>query len=168
MSKGLCSTCYQFKYRQENKVHIQQSKKEFYILNKEFYAKKNKKDRESQNFDGKRVAVLKRDSYKCQECGSNDNLVVHHKDGKGRGIKHKNNALVNLTSLCKACHANVHRNELLKSRTAIQKNQWSYKYDCCICCGTINKKHVGLGCCVNCYPKYKRGTIRKKRKKLKI
>jgi hypothetical protein len=54
-----------------------------------------------------RLNALKRDKYKCVKCGAIKNLEVHHKDGKGSGIKDKskwNNRLSNLITLCRKCH----------------------------------------------------------------
>jgi len=70
-------------------------------------ARKKKLWRENLRFSGQREEVLKRDGYKCIACGSKDNLIVHHMDGKGRGYK-PNNEIDNLVTLCRACHMKVH------------------------------------------------------------
>ena len=61
----------------------------------------------------KRIEILKRDNYKCTECGSGDNLCVHHKYYLKNA---KNNYFVYpwdypneaLTTLCKECHKEWH------------------------------------------------------------
>jgi len=49
------------------------------------------------------MKALKRDYYKCVECGSDNYIIVHHKD-KNR----MNNNPDNLITLCKPCHAEAH------------------------------------------------------------
>lgn len=70
---------------------------------------------------------------KCEECGSNKNLDIHHKDGNW-----KNNNLDNLVCLCRSCHIKHERNKNKKV---------------CKICG---KKHKGLGYCNKHYIRYKK------------
>ncbi len=65
------------------------------------------------HFSGNRLEALERDNHTCQECGSTDDLHVHHIDGLGSSTKkaRKNNALSNLQTLCRGCHAVVHHEE---------------------------------------------------------
>lgn len=60
-----------------------------------------------------RDSILERFDFKCSECQSDDhtNLVIHHIDGKGYGMKarDKNNSPENLTVLCQRCHSRLHR-----------------------------------------------------------
>lgn len=52
-----------------------------------------------------RKQVLERDSWRCQNCGSSENLQVHHIQSRGRlGA----DTLENLTALCASCHRDVH------------------------------------------------------------
>jgi len=49
--------------------------------------------------------VLKRDSWRCQECGSRTNLQVHHiefRSQSGADIEE------NLITLCSECHDRIH------------------------------------------------------------
>ena len=54
------------------------------------------------NFAGQRDAVLARDGRRCQACGSNSKLAVHHRRQGVHQPRH-------LITLCAACHARVHR-----------------------------------------------------------
>ena len=55
------------------------------------------------------INCLKRDNYKCVDCGVEIDLIVHHIDGSRKlGIKKMNNNLDNLLTLCKPCHARKH------------------------------------------------------------
>jgi hypothetical protein len=119
VSKGLCKSCFGKKYhkngyfknyRENNADKIRECKNDWYKNNREKTLLKNKVNREKNNFDGNREIVLKRDNFRCTECGSTEKLVVHHIDGNGRGVKKelKNNKLDNLITLCRACHARVH------------------------------------------------------------
>jgi len=49
-------------------------------------------------------AVLDRDEHKCQKCGDDGKLIVHHIDGNDN-----NNVLNNLITLCNKCHLSLHR-----------------------------------------------------------
>jgi 5-methylcytosine-specific restriction endonuclease McrA len=52
-----------------------------------------------------RLEILKRDSWRCQNCGSMYNLEVHHQELRshsGGDIED------NLITLCKACHRRIH------------------------------------------------------------
>ena len=56
------------------------------------------------------VETLKRDNYKCVECGSDNSIIVHHIDeSRKNGIKKMNNNLDNLQTLCRFCHADAHK-----------------------------------------------------------
>jgi len=51
--------------------------------------------------------VLRRDGWRCQMCGKQTNLQVHHMETRGRlgsDAKH------NLITLCCNCHGKVHTN----------------------------------------------------------
>ena len=49
-------------------------------------------------------AIIQRDGNKCQKCGSNKYLIVHHIDGDNT-----NNEFMNLITLCNKCHLDLHR-----------------------------------------------------------
>jgi hypothetical protein len=70
-------------------------------------------------FGGNKEKALERDNYTCQSCGSKERLCVHHKDGKGRYSKIKNNSLDNLITLCICCHGKLHNGN---KRTLILEN----------------------------------------------
>ncbi|WP_435177948.1 HNH endonuclease [Halorussus sp. AFM4] len=63
------------------------------------------------DWDKRRKAVYRRDSYQCQHCGAqggprgNTELHAHHVVPKSRGGSHNPN---NLTTLCQQCHSQVH------------------------------------------------------------
>ena len=59
-------------------------------------------------FGGNRQLVIDRDEGRCQDCGTDSNIVVHHVDGD-----RKNNRMENLLTLCTACHGRLHREEQL-------------------------------------------------------
>lgn len=50
---------------------------------------------------------------KCQMCGKDKNIIVHHKDGS-----HKNNKIENLQPLCRGCHNIVHDNKRFLTKVA--------------------------------------------------
>jgi 5-methylcytosine-specific restriction endonuclease McrA len=60
-------------------------------------------DRES--YDRLRQQVLQRDGWRCQFCGSMTNLDVHHQQFRSHSGEDSD---VNLVTLCKKCHEQVH------------------------------------------------------------
>ena len=50
--------------------------------------------------------VLARDNWRCQNCGSMQNLEVHHKTFRSQqGDDHEEN----LITMCNSCHLDLHR-----------------------------------------------------------
>jgi 5-methylcytosine-specific restriction endonuclease McrA len=50
--------------------------------------------------------VLRRDSWRCQVCGSMTNLEVHHKQFRSHSGEDQED---NLITLCFNCHSSLHR-----------------------------------------------------------
>lgn len=118
MAKGLCVACYSAQYADANPARTRSLKNAWYVKNggKAW----SKEQREQRNYSGQREAVLKRDGYACTRCKATRGLVVHHSDRRGRTVPpaQKNNVISNLTTLCRKCHINEHRKELLNVRAA--------------------------------------------------
>jgi 5-methylcytosine-specific restriction endonuclease McrA len=57
-------------------------------------------------YDHLRKQVLRRDAWRCQICGSGQNLQVHHKHLRSRQGSDDDS---NLITLCSRCHSLVHR-----------------------------------------------------------
>lgn len=59
------------------------------------------------------LQALNRDNWKCKICNldiENTSLVVHHLDeSRKNGYKSMNNELYNLITLCRKCHAKIHK-----------------------------------------------------------
>ena len=53
--------------------------------------------------------VLERDGWRCQGCGSCENLALHHKKFRSHS---GHDAEENLITLCAHCHAELHANLL--------------------------------------------------------
>lgn len=151
MARGLCSRCYLAEYNAEHQAAVKEYKRQWYARNGGPALSKIK--REERNFAGLREEVLKRDGYKCTICGSTEKLVVHHKDGKGRGHKSPNNNLDNLTTRCRACHLDDHRLELWAARKLNIVYMWSKRYNLTACkqCGSDERLHRAFGLCWKCY-----------------
>jgi len=119
---GKCQLCYQREYmpsyNARNSEAVSKHKRKWYEQNI-VGTGKQKLAREIRNFDGNRDATLARDGHKCTQCGSVKGLTVHHKDRNGRGTSTPNNANENLITLCRKCHINEHRAELLAGRSVM-------------------------------------------------
>lgn len=66
------------------------------------------KYRYEREFDAIRPHILRRDGHRCQKCGSESDLHVHHKTPKSVG---GTNGPGNLVTLCRGCHAMEHVND---------------------------------------------------------
>jgi ATP-dependent DNA helicase RecQ len=61
---------------------------------------------DSLSYETLRKQVLRRDNWRCQSCGTMSNLEVHHREFRSHlGADSEEN----LITLCKRCHAKVHR-----------------------------------------------------------
>ena len=60
-----------------------------------------------------REKVLFRDSYRCQLCGINNTLDVHHIKPKGAG---GGDSFKNLIVLCRSCHTNYGHNKTHRAK----------------------------------------------------
>lgn len=148
MAKGLCNYCYLKEHhsRPENIEKIKKQKEKHYLDKQKPLAKSK---RESRYFDGKRQLVLDRDDNKCRKCGDIGS-IIHHIDGNGRGSKSPNNDMNNLITLCRACHIDEHRHELLDSRFIPGRDGWARNYDCCVLCSKTDSEHNSKGRCARC------------------
>lgn len=57
------------------------------------------------SYDALRKQVLRRDSWRCQSCGTMANLEVHHREFRSQSGA---DAEENLITLCTTCHARLH------------------------------------------------------------
>lgn len=55
-----------------------------------------------------RMAALKRDGYRCVNCGGTTNLQAHHKKHRKIAGSDRNDRLNNLITLCGDCHEHEH------------------------------------------------------------
>jgi hypothetical protein len=62
-------------------------------------------DFESELYELPRNQVLRRDSWRCQLCGTMSNLEIHHQEFRSHS---GDDSEQNLITLCSACHASVH------------------------------------------------------------
>jgi 5-methylcytosine-specific restriction endonuclease McrA len=53
-----------------------------------------------------RLTVLNRDAWRCQNCGSSENLEVHHKQLRSHS---GSDSEENLIALCSYCHSAEHK-----------------------------------------------------------
>lgn len=65
------------------------------------------KARRRNKFGGNWQPALERDGYKCQICGSDKDLDMHHIDGQGEDHPIPNHAIDNLITLCSGCHSSI-------------------------------------------------------------
>ena len=57
-------------------------------------------------YDQLRKQVLRRDAWRCQCCGTQTTLEVHHKQFRNQG---GHDSEENLITLCAGCHSLLHR-----------------------------------------------------------
>ncbi len=58
------------------------------------------------SYENLKQQVLRRDRWRCQSCGTKSNLEVHHKQFRSHS---GHDSEENLITLCRRCHAEVHR-----------------------------------------------------------
>jgi 5-methylcytosine-specific restriction endonuclease McrA len=58
------------------------------------------------SYENLKQQILRRDSWRCQSCGTMSNLEVHHKRFRSHS---SDDSEQNLITLCTRCHAEVHR-----------------------------------------------------------
>lgn len=56
-------------------------------------------------YEDLRQQILRRDSWRCQWCGTMSNLEVHHQQSRSYAGSYTKE---NLITLCSACHASAH------------------------------------------------------------
>jgi 5-methylcytosine-specific restriction endonuclease McrA len=61
---------------------------------------------DSEPYEELRRQVLRRDGWRCQVCGSRQNLHVHHKQHRSQQGDDDD---LNLITLCARCHEHLHR-----------------------------------------------------------
>ena len=100
-----------------NKDKISQKRKEYYWSNPELFRAKSRNYRrdnpvkarktDKEQKDKARFDGLREDAFKgvnsCIQCGSRENLVVHHQDHNP-----KHNDAANFSVLCRSCHLKLH------------------------------------------------------------
>jgi len=69
-----------------------------------------------------RPLVLERDNYKCQKCGAERGLMVHHIDGNKF-----NNTMENLVTSCYSCHNSLRGRKVRKGGNK-QTEKWRTNY----------------------------------------
>ena len=82
-------------------------KKNTYWEKREQILNNDRKSLRKRKWDGNWLKALERDDHKCQFCGSQKRVLVHHKDGEGEHRKN-NHALNNLQTICYQCHRDMH------------------------------------------------------------
>lgn len=139
VGKGLCKLCWSRQWLSENLDRLREYKHQWWESHggKELSRLK----REQRNYSGRREAILKRDGYTCQKCGSTHQLLVHHVDGNGRGHPHPNNSIDNLVTWCRKCHCGHHS----------KLSRWSRNHERCVKCGRVDRRHWAKGKCIACY-----------------
>ena len=112
--KGRCHTC--------SLEHKRQGRRDFYHRHRErileqrrleFQTNQTVREKIKQRgvnrrFNGLRDKRMALDEYKCRECGTKEQLVVHHKRGHDRRARDHASTIKDLVTLCRACHIKVH------------------------------------------------------------
>ncbi|UYO61846.1 HNH endonuclease [Acetobacterium wieringae] len=97
-----------------NREYIKQFGTGYQILDWEVATGKaeNARKRNTYKYRKWRDSVLKRDGHKCQKCGSEDKLNVHHikQFSLYKELRHDSE---NAITLCEKCHKKIHREERL-------------------------------------------------------
>jgi 5-methylcytosine-specific restriction endonuclease McrA len=71
----------------------------------EISARRSRVKLPSHAYEQLRQWILKRDNWRCQNCGCLENLEVHHKLLRSQG---GDDSELNLITLCRPCHSKEH------------------------------------------------------------
>jgi len=157
---------YMKKYYRKHRKKLIEAEKRRYEKNRATPAgrAKIKAQREKQHFGYTHAEIFTRLGNRCMRCGDPAELV-HHKQGDGR-TKEKmklrpGKRVETFEVLCRACHINEHRAELLAGRAAKAATRWGRDhkgtiYSACICCGRSDISYQGKGLCRNCHARKSR------------
>jgi len=70
------------------------------------------------------IEVYDKFNRKCSVCGNENDLTIHHIDGKGRNYVDKglkaNNSIDNLILICRKCHGSIHSKERWEKQLKLQ------------------------------------------------
>lgn len=135
----LCGSCFSKDYRKNNQDKIRAYNQMIKVRDKDKISDFQKGQRDKTLFGGKRQDVLERDNFECQGCGMsqekhfvlfNTQLIIHHKDGCGRGEENPNNDMENLITLCIRCHTKVHHflRKISKYGHLLEQDDSEYMY----------------------------------------
>lgn len=69
------------------------------------FPKRGRKHLESEPYEELRQEILRRDGWRCQSCGRQRDLQVHHIEARSHL---GNDSEQNLITLCANCHRSVH------------------------------------------------------------
>ncbi len=111
--RNYCKYC----WKNSNKINNKINKENYSKVRKEWI--KNVKSKYGLGYAtinrfGLKLALLVYDraERKCELCGNENDLTIHHIDGKGRHNEEKglpvNNEISNLQVLCRSCHGGLH------------------------------------------------------------
>lgn len=95
-------------YKQMHKEAMREYEREWTRNNMDRKLASSQRSRYSRNW----LTALLRDDLRCTVCGTEERLVVHHRDGRGRTHASPNHELANLQTMCRTCHIAHHRAEL--------------------------------------------------------
>lgn len=100
-------------YYAKNRTQALEYSRRWRDKNKKEYLAKNSNYHDRVRFGGLRDGILS-GNEQCSICGSMNKLVVHHVDHNK-----DHNATENLIVLCRKCHINEHRMDLVKAKRGV-------------------------------------------------
>lgn len=105
--------CRNDNFKKNNPEKVREYKRRERIKNATRYRNVNGQYKNKIRFGGNRRRVMERDTFSCLDCKRkypDVSLIVHHID-KDKS----NNVFENLMTLCRSCHINRHRDDLVSS-----------------------------------------------------
>lgn len=122
--RGLCEACSLERKRasrrasyERHRETIVEARRERRRTDSEAFREERRASAAKARFNGHRQACLERDGFACTVCGKTGDLVVHHRTRRiDRTVPDRESTVDDLTTLCRACHVNEHREDLLRAR----------------------------------------------------
>jgi len=152
---------YNRRYYQRHKDRIKKAANDRHhrLKNDPNYRASRQLSRDLQHFGVPRSVIMRKTDSRCFYCGKPAS-DVHHTNDDGRTLERQGKQPSHdhrmMVPVCKACHLDLNRANMRLCMKTRANGYWSKTHECCVECGTTDRKHHGHGLCINCAARARR------------